>query len=323
MKKPAPYVPAPDLLAAFPPISGNTVNGLGEPNVRPPSRGFWHPAHEQPFGALQQAVGRRLRPAGFDDPSFRNPKVDRGPQPTPVAVERIERSAQEWTAELKAFALANEADLVGIAPLRPEYVYEGYAIAERWVVILGLAHDYEKMKDFPGSDANPGPYIELHAQYNRGARAAAKLGNFIRGFGYPASVHPGPMAGALLMIPPAIEAGLGELGKHGSLINRRYGSGFRLAAVTTDLPLVADARDTLNVDDFCSSCRICSDACPPDAILPTKQLVRGLEKWYVDFDKCIPYFGENKACGICIAVCPWTRPDVTPRLVAKMARRAG
>jgi epoxyqueuosine reductase QueG len=44
-------------------------------------------------------------------------------------------------------------------------------------------------------------------------------------------------------------------------------------------------------------------------------------KWYVDFDKCLPFFNENKGCGICIAVCPWSRPGVADTLVQKMARR--
>jgi ferredoxin len=50
-------------------------------------------------------------------------------------------------------------------------------------------------------------------------------------------------------------------------------------------------------------------------------MVRGVERWYVDFDKCIPYFAEAASCGICIAECPWTRPSVRPKLLATMARR--
>jgi ferredoxin len=49
--------------------------------------------------------------------------------------------------------------------------------------------------------------------------------------------------------------------------------------------------------------------------------VRGVERWYVDFDKCIPFFAEAASCGICIAECPWTRPTVRPKLLATMARR--
>jgi ferredoxin len=34
--------------------------------------------------------------------------------------------------------------------------------------------------------------------------------------------------------------------------------------------------------------------------------VRGIEKWYVDLDKCIYRFGETSGCAICIEVCPWS-----------------
>ena len=165
-------------------------------------------------------------------------------------------------------------------------------------------------------------HYDLHDQYNRAARVAARLTNHIREQGYNATPFLGPMGGALNMIPAAIAAGFGELGKHGSMINRTYGSGFRLSAVATDMPLIDDAPDRFGADEFCESCQVCRNACPPDAISDEKRPVRGEVKWYVDFDKCIPYFGEHLACGICIAVCPYTRPGIAPSLIAKMARRA-
>jgi epoxyqueuosine reductase QueG len=124
------------------------------------------------------------------------------------------------------------------------------------------------------------------------------------------------------MIPHAIECGFGELGKHGSIINKEFGSSFRLAAVLTDIPLTPTARVSYGVDDFCSRCQVCSNACPPDAILPGKVSVRGVEKWYVDFDKCIPFFNENFGCGICIAICPWSTPGRGPRIVEQLIRRS-
>ncbi|HTF63708.1 MAG TPA: 4Fe-4S dicluster domain-containing protein, partial [Edaphobacter sp.] len=76
-------------------------------------------------------------------------------------------------------------------------------------------------------------------------------------------------------------------------------------------------------DEFCASCQICTQSCPPDAIAPNKQMVRGVKRWYVNFDKCIPYFVEAASCGICIAECPWTRPSVRPKLLNTMAQRIG
>jgi epoxyqueuosine reductase len=51
---------------------------------------------------------------------------------------------------------------------------------------------------------------------------------------------------------------------------------------------------------------------------PGKSLVCGSGKWYVDFDKCLPYFNQTMGCGICIAVCP-SRSGVARNLVAKSA----
>lgn len=320
------WEPPEDILPCFPDISGNTVNGLGENERRAPSPFFWHEPALQTHGELQAYVAQKM----YEDPEVleafsRDPVTfalrPRGPDPVPVAADRVERDAAEWTQAVKEFALANEADLVGIARLDPLWVFEGFSIAEEWLIVLGFAHDYDEISQAPAVPGRLNAACEVGRQYTRAARCANSLRNFVREQGWPAESHPGPRAAALLMIPAAIAAGLGELGKHGSIINRTYGASFRLACVSTDLPLVADEPDVFGADDFCHSCRICTDACPPDAISEQKQLVRGDEKWYVDFDRCIPYFAETKGCAVCIARCPWSRPGVADNLVGKLARR--
>lgn len=315
------YQPRQDILDKFPDVSGNEVNGLGETAWRAPSPFFWHPPDKQTHGDLQQYIVSQFRPPSIEDRSFRNPAVDRGPDLVAVASERRPGDADQWTPAIKEFVLADEADLVGITPVTPENVYTGYEIKEPTLVMIGVAHEYQQLAQAPGSPDNPAAYYDLHDQYNRAARVAARLTNHIRSLGYEATPFLGPMGGALNMIPAAIAAGFGELGKHGSIINRTYGAGFRLSAVATDMPLHIDARDAFGADDFCTHCQVCANACPPAAISHEKQTVRGESKWYVDFDKCIPYFGEHMACGICIAVCPYTRPGVAARLIEKMARR--
>jgi epoxyqueuosine reductase QueG len=243
------------------------------------------------------------------------------PQLTPVASVKRQASAEEFAAEATNFANAHEAGGVGIAAMDPLYVFEGYSINEPWVIVLALAPDYERLKEVPSDETNGIGVTEIGEQYARGTRVSFALANWIRSQGYNAYAYPGPSASALLLIPPAIASGLGELGKHGSLINRQYGAGLRLAAVTTDMPLVATKPDRFGADEFCATCQICTNACPPAAISEQKQLVRGVERWYVDFDKCIPFFAESASCGICIAECPWTRPSVRPKLLATMARR--
>ena len=190
------------------------------------------------------------------------------------------------------------------------------------MIMLAVAHNYERLKHVPSDKTNGEGLADVGDQYARGTRSSFALANWIRSQGYNARAFPGPSADALLLIPPAIASGLGELGKHGSLISRRFGSGVRLAGVTTDMPLVATTLpDRFGADEFCKNCQVCTRACPPGAISEQKQMVRGVERWYVNFDKCIPYFAEAAGCAICIADCPWTRPDARPKLLATMAHR--
>ncbi len=316
------YRVADEQLGLFPEVSGNAVNGLGERARRRPTPVYWRKAETILHGALQQYMVDRFNAVPDLADAYSRPS-ERGPrEPDPVSGRRVERAPEAWAAEVKAFALRNEADLVGIARLDPAWTFEDREVGEPWIAVLGLAMDHARLDTAPASAENTASAVEVADQYNRGARASRALANWIRGQGWNATAHAGPWAGSLLLIPPAIACGLGELGKHGSIINRTYGSSFRLAAVSTDLPLVADEADSFGVDDFCASCRLCTAACPPDAIFEHKQTVRGEEKWYVDFDKCIPYFNETFGCGICIAVCPWSRPGVAPSLAERMGRRA-
>jgi epoxyqueuosine reductase len=120
-------------------------------------------------------------------------------------------------------------------------------------------------------------------------------------------------------------AGLGWIGKHSLLLNRKYGSWFFLGVVVTDLELEPDAP----VKDYCGECTRCVDACPTNAILPGK---------LVDASRCISYLTiENRdaripeeflgrmqnqvfGCDICQEVCPWnhnahehSEPWLSPR----------
>ncbi len=311
------FVPQERFTSLFPETSGNEVNGLGEKEIRPPSPMFWHPSDQHPYGELQQEVVGPLRGCPETAAAFAGEGHDLVEQTS----ERVEKSAKEWTSIVKEFVLAKEGDLVGITDVKPIYVFDGYEIKERMVIMIGVAMDYDRLNVLPPAYENPDSAVEVGHQYSRAARVCHRLTNFIREQGHAASACPGPRAGTLNMLAAAIDAGLGELGKHGSLINREFGASFRLSGVTTDLPLISDTPDNLGVDDFCMNCQICSEVCPPAAIFDPKQVVRGAEKWYVNFDKCIPYFGETLGCGMCIATCPWSKPGASEKLAQKMLKR--
>ena len=322
MKKFADYIPMSVFTDAMPKISGNTINGLGEPAERRASPFFWHPPNRQSHGELQQVVTDYHRQSAAVRKEFSpTPPGGRGPKPIAQAAEKACGSPELWTGRVKELALGNEADLVGITRMDPMYVYEGYEITEPWVILIGVAMDYDELNQAPPSFENPTAAVVVAKEYNRAARSCRKLANFILSEGYFAKAWQGPYASALNMIPAALEAGFGELGKHGSIINRELGSRFRLSAVTTDMPLVPDSPDPFGIDEYCTRCNACTNACPPGAIFEQKQLVRGVEKWYVDFDKCIPFFGEALGCAACIIKCPWSRPGASEKILAKLRKR--
>lgn len=314
------WAPQPETVALLR-VSGNAINGVGETVPRRASPFFWHPPDRHPWGDLQLLAQKNSRKCPGSMEAFHGAYTY--PELMPVVEERNESSPQNLAEDTKRFALSHEADDFGIAAMSPMYVFEGYAINHPWVIVLALSHDYECLREVPSDETNGIGVCDVGNQYARGTRASYSLANWIRSQGYDADPYPGPMAGALLLIPPAIDAGLGELGKHGSLISPRFGAGVRLAGVTTDMPLVPTGPVHFGADEFCATCQVCTQACPPGAITPEKQIVRGVERWYVNFDECIPYFAEAASCGICIAECPWTRPSIRPKLLTTMARRIG
>ena len=310
------FTPNPEQLTLLPDITGKKINGVGETEIRQPTPIFWHDPERIAHGDLQAWFYKNGRSEKVRSIREETMKVMATPI-SEVTQEKPDWSATQWTENLKQAALEREADLVGIAKVRPEWIFEGFEVKEKWIVVLGLAMVFEEILDAPG----PRTQVEVQTQYGRGARAAHKLASWIQEQGWTAKHHGGPRAGSMLIIPAALEAGFGELGKHGSIINRQYGSSFRLAYVLTDVPLIEDEPVEIGADRFCTNCQLCTKGCPVDAVSPTKEMVRGVEKWYIDFDKCILYFNEHNGCAVCLAKCPWNKDGAAPRLTDKLTRR--
>jgi len=313
-----PFTPDPAQMALKPAVSGNDINGLGESQVRAPRMVYWAPDPDTiPHGAMQ----RWFYQVDPDNPHLAQARQARAKLlAQPIADLRgpaAQHDPQVWTQALAAFARDADFDSFGVAIMDPAWIYEGQQVTQSRVIVLAVAHDYEQIATAPQSTAG----AEVVRQYGRAAAAAKAVASWLRQQGWDGEPVTGPMTTKLTLIPPAMASGLGELGKHGSLINPEFGSSFRLAAVLTDAPLAPTPPRSFGVDDFCRNCRVCEDACPPQAIGADKQLVRGAEKWYVDFERCLPFFNQTQGCAICIAVCPWSLPGVGLNLAEKLARR--
>lgn len=151
-------------------------------------------------------------------------------------------------------------------------------------------------------------------------KLAERIHGVVGDFGYRAYVDSAPVLEKAL----ARNAGLGWIGKHTVLINRRAGSYFFLGELYTDLPLPVDAPASAH----CGSCARCIEVCPTQAILGPYRL---------DAKRCISYLTiELKGsipeelrtpmgnrifgCDDCQLVCPWNKfaqataePDFAPR----------
>jgi len=304
--------------------SGNRVNRVGETEHRRPVQSYHkhHPFY--PFGLAEQwFIHRCMFEFKIANWYFKHWITENVTRLAKVAKVKREDTPENWTRSVKELALADDdVHVVGITRMNPEWVYQDREVPRgEWVIMLGRRMDYDEFsKNIEGNFISQ--CREVIKSYVMGQTTGYRIANWIREQGYYSSFKGGLTDDHnFLVIPAAIEAGFGQLGKHGSMISDEMGSAFRLTPVLTDMPLIPDAPRDIGVDDFCTTCQLCARDCPADAITHEKQMVRGDLKWYVDFDKCVPAFNELYACGLCLAVCPWSRPGVAPKLTQKMLRR--
>ena len=312
----------PDTTYAFsykkPPRSGNEINGLGVKEKVRARHVFHDPSGKADWTALDEFF-TRISIWGIIRHILGNVWQLRR-QNGPVRAPRVEVDDPRAMAErIKAKAQDHGAKLVGVAEITEAALFEGCEVPYRYAICIGAPMKREEMVHVPHERAA----IEVMRSYREVSRIAIDLAAEIRAMGWPARAYGNPNSTNILHIPLAIQAGLGQLGKHGSMISEEFGSNFRLSAVTTDLPLAIDQPVDIGVDDVCYRCQRCVADCPADAISNEKQIVRGEKKWYVDFDKCIPYFVKTFGCAICIEVCPFSEPGRGPWLVDRVlaARR--
>ena len=255
----------------------------------------------------------------------------------PIASRQVETDPPEMARRIKDLALRLGANMVRIGPLNQAWVYShrgtppffpdyrpnaphfsgvprGYTdlnwgdpidISHSYAVSLAFRQDHALIGTSPSAECD----FENGRLYAKSALLAVQLARYIRGLGWPARAHHMRNYGVLL-VPVAVDAGIGELGRCGYVVSPEFGTNSRLAAVTTDLPMTLDRPRDLGVQDCCTRCAKCARNCPPHAI-PTggPAIVRGVRKWQVNAEKCLLYWGRvGAACAICQMSCPWSKP---------------
>lgn len=199
------------------------------------------------------------------------------------------------------------------SPVSGRETYEEINIPEemKFTVVLAYEENYEVMRYSPSYPAG----AEIGLGYSKMAFTAGLLSQFIRLLGYKAIPAGNDTATS---IPLAIDAGLGELGRHGILITEMYGPRVRLNKIFTDFPLIADKPIEFGVWGFCKKCKKCAVHCPSQAIMhdgePTTEIHNisnrvGLLRWPINAEKCFKFWASNgTACANCIRVCPYNKP---------------
>ncbi len=167
--------------------------------------------------------------------------------------------------------------------------------------------DFAKMKNAPYAPT----VMESAQQYLHAGTLATELALFIRHLGYDAQTH---IDGQYDIICPLVarDAGLGEIGRMGLLMTPDLGPRVRIAVVTTNMPLQADAPKARNyMTNFCDYCRKCADVCPSRAIPFDKPKEQdGSIRWKIDDAKCFHYWCKTGTdCGRCMISCPFSHPN--------------
>jgi len=142
---------------------------------------------------------------------------------------------------------------------------------------------------------------------NRLQKLADRIATEIGPFGYRVFVDSAPILEKAI----AEKAGLGWIGKHSNLINRKAGSWFFLGEIYTDLPLPPDQV----ASNHCGQCRACLDICPTQAIIAPYQLDARLCISYLTIElhdaiplALRPLLGNRiYGCDDCQLICPWNR----------------
>ncbi len=249
--------------------------------------------------------------------------------------ERIELSPEENTLRVKGLATHLGAKLVGITKLNPLWVYShrgtlrdgkedswGSLVEEThpYGIVIGTEMTWDMIRAAPHQPSS----LESGIQYAATAFISVHLTAFITNLGYSAeSNHSGHYN--VNVVPMAVDAGLGELSRMGYLLTKELGPRVRLAAVTTDLPLIPDKPVDIGVEDFCTICKKCAVTCPSNAIPhdDDKTVAGGIRRWKLDAESCYEYWWKvGTGCSICMRTCPWSHPKTFPhRVITELTTR--
>lgn len=228
---------------------------------------------------------------------------------------KVKINKEEAARRIKGLARLYGAKLVGITELKEEHLYSHRGRQEKhYGKEIKTTHKYaivfacEMNKDMINRAPMISEIIETSKVYVDAAIIGMILSYFIGELGYSARNH---MDANYLVIAPLVarDAGIGEIGRNGLLISKKYGSRIRLGVVTTDLELQCDEVKSFGLQEFCKVCNNCALTCPAKAINREEQgEVDGEKRWQINQELCYDKWRSlGTDCGVCISNCPFSQ----------------
>lgn len=224
--------------------------------------------------------------------------LDRNPENPKTRVD------DKFLGELESYAKTLGIGAIGYTKLPRNLIFRELAVLYDNAIVLTMEMNAKKIARAPSQETES----MIFETYDSLGIASNRLADFLRERGYAAQASH-PLGGPVLYPPLAELASLGWHGIHGLLITPEFGSRVRLTAIYVDienLPTDTENRHAW-IQEFCSTCGLCVDNCPPNAIFSEPIIHEGGSLTHMDVEKCIPYFAEYYGCTICIKVCPFSK----------------
>jgi len=199
-------------------------------------------------------------------------------------------------------------DLIGFAPVEEDLIFKkdyvgGIELLYTNAIVLGMEMDFKAINQAPEPQAG----LESLRIYAELGTATNSLTNFIQSKGYRAiACH--PLGGPILYPAMAVKAKLGQIGRQGLLITKKFGPRQRLSMISINAePLPETNIQEIEISSYCEKCRRCLSSCPVKAIYDTPIINKNGTTTRIDSDKCFNYFYKTVGCSVCIETCPFHR----------------
>ncbi|MHC6178437.1 4Fe-4S double cluster binding domain-containing protein [Clostridium sp. JNZ X4-2] len=221
------------------------------------------------------------------------------------------------STELRKCLIGKGASIVGFADLKdiPEDQRENY----RYGISIAVA-----MNPYIIAGIKNGPTKDYYAEYARVNELLDNLDEYaakiIRQYGFKAlpkvkriiQTDKTTLKTTLPHKTVATRSGIGWIGKCALLVTKEFGSAVRLSTILTD----AELNIGLPINESkCGKCSTCTSFCPSNAVLGINWSINTDRSNYFDAFKCRDEAQkrsnelgvEERICGKCIFVCPWTQ----------------